>query len=86
MHLKYVYEETFAELSTVAEQKGDNTFTGGGGMDFDPKMYFYYTNRGAHIYLSWAAIPPAPEVTFTAPVPNYGSDTPTSRPKTGNSI
>ena len=36
---------------------------GGGGVNgqqFRSQMYFYYTNRGTHIYIwPWATIPPA---------------------------
>ena len=52
----------------IATQWWSKGWVGGGGSTFTgAQMYFYYTNRGAHIYLPRAAIPPAQPYLFIIP-------------------
>ena len=60
-------EFTFIYLKwAVTEQRVGEGAAPLQGRQFRDEMYFYYTNRGAHIYIwSQVAIPPAPQLVMS---------------------
>ena len=56
LFIKYPLSQYVLNCVSMADQRRGE----GGARQFPSQMYFYYTNRGAHIYMAPAAIPPAP--------------------------